>query len=342
MSQNKKYKPEWIRPLDERSPAIWGIRNGIVVSLWPSPIEAVVKEDVGGPRGLLRIGYDFMGKTHLINFIAVEPVVNGRMEFSEISPSKVDGHWGKLMWAGNSDDPGTYFPSALTRGVISNPDSLHPDIEQLNFYVFMEQFENGAHPYLKVTIRSDKAEEIGLEIFSHKGSAAMERCAVTATMGNYSRLRRLYLKSEVVDAKELYKGYTDIHFVEKEGYRAKQMITNKEGDFIVVAEPDETFTELASWPQDSAYLSLWTWRYRPFFKLSQYWRKEKARYDPSLSVRVNGRATYWSGGSNDKNRYINIPGGPAFENFELREKFFQGQKFYFGLSRKTPAEIIGQ
>jgi hypothetical protein len=79
-----------------------------------------------------------------------------------------------------------------------------------------------------------------------------------------------------------------------------------------------------------------------FLQIEPYWRKEKARYDPSLSVRVNGRATYWSGGSNDKNRYINIPGGPAFENFELREKFFQGQKFYFGLSRKTPAEIIGQ
>jgi hypothetical protein len=74
--------------------------------------------------------------------------------------------------------------------------------------------------------------------------------------------------------------------------------------------------------------------------LTQYWRKEAAGVDTSLQLRVNGRFYYWSGGSTDRSKYIRIPGGAAFENFELRENFKPGQKFYFGITRKTPAEIL--
>ena len=54
---------------------------------------------------------------------------------------------------------------------------------------------------------------------------------------------------------------------------------------------------------------------------------------------MNGRSTYWAGASNDKSRYVEIPGGPAFENFEMREEYYAGQTFYFGISRK-PIEVI--
>jgi hypothetical protein len=32
-------------------------------------------------------------------------------------------------------------------------------------------------------------------------------------------------------------------------------------------------------------------------------------------------------------------GGAAFENFELRERFHEGQVFTFGTTRKTPAQL---
>jgi hypothetical protein len=331
---------EWIRPVDRKDAAVWGIRNGIVVGLWPSTIEVGKRGSDGGPRGLLRIGYEFKGRIYHINYIAIEPVVNGEMEFSEISPSRIDNKWGKFMWAGDNENPGKFHPNALTRGTITHPDPEKPDVEQLSFYIFMEQFLNGAHPYLKVTIRSDRPEEMGLEIFDHEGSAAMERCALTATMGNYARVRLLYLKNQVVDSRELYNEYDDIDFIEKQGYPADRMLTDENGDFIVMAATNETFEELSSWPQREEYYQKWNWRYRPFFKVTQYWRKESDNYDPSLHVRVNGRARYWGGGSRNKRDYVAIPGGPSFENFELREKYYQGQKFYFGMSRKTPEEII--
>ena len=110
---------------------------------------------------------------------------------------------------------------------------------------------------------------------------------------------------------------------------------------MAVAASDETLTELASWPQQPVYMSHWGWHYRPFYTLTQYWRVASADADSaSLQVRVNGRAKYWSGDSPNSNDYIAIPNGPAFENFELRENYHRGQKFYFGLTQKTAKELI--
>ena len=331
---------QWIRPDNMLSAPVWGIHNGIVVGLWPTPVEKGGPGNDGGPRGLLRIGYEYMGTVYLINYIAVEPVVNSDMEFSEVSPSRVDGKWGKFFWASDSVNNSSFTPYAGTRGVITHPDKSHPETEQLELYILMEQFLDGAHPYLKLTIRSDKPGELGIQIFNHDKSAAMERCALTATMGNYSRLRLLYLKDKVIDSRKLYAGYDGIDFMEKEPYPNSQMLKTKNGDPIVIAESNESFNELASWPQQPAYLAKWGWRYRPFYKLTQYWRVDSGEYDPSLQVRVNGRAKYWGAESTDKKKYTDVPGGPAFENFELRENYHPGQHFYFGLTQKTAKELI--
>src|SRR3546814_6895141 len=97
----------------------------------------------------------------MLNFSSVEPVVNGTMEFSEISPSQVDGKWGKLMWAGDHANAPAYRPFSISRGVITHPDPANPAIAELSLYLFMEQFLNGAHPYLRISIRSDRPEELG-------------------------------------------------------------------------------------------------------------------------------------------------------------------------------------
>lgn len=326
----------WILPEDENSPAVWGIQDGIVFSLWPHGVEP----KIDGPRGLIRIGHNFRGRTFMINFIAVEPVVDGEMEFSEISPSRVDGKVGKLMWAGDGDkDSGRYRPEAITRGTLTNPDPGRPEVEQLSLFIFMEKFLNGAHPYLKVTIRSDRPEEMGLEIFHHNGSSPMERCALTATMGNYSRVRHLYLKNRVIDSRELFRGYDDIHFVEEDGYPYDELLEDENGNFIAMAVSNETFSELSSWPQETRYYEKQWWRYRPFYKVTQYWRKDSSEYDPSLHLRVNGRAKYYSGGDTAPGDYVDIPGGVSFENFEMREDYYPGQKFYFGITRKAPQNM---
>ena len=172
---------QWIR----KDSTVWGIRNGIVVGFWPGAIENLKQGSNGGPRGLLRIGYDYGGVIYHINYIAIEPVVNGKIEFSEISPSSVDGKWGKFMWIKDST----------------------VSFETLSLYVYMEKFANGAHPYLKLSISKNRPEELCIEVFHHPDSAPMDRCGITATMGNYSRLRKLYLKDTVINSRQLYAGY---------------------------------------------------------------------------------------------------------------------------------------
>ncbi|MES2827642.1 MAG: hypothetical protein V4687_05800 [Bacteroidota bacterium] len=330
---------KWIRPLNSKSEAMWGINNGIVFSIWPTAVENG-KDVIGGPRGLIRVGYENKGTIYLINFLAIEPVVKGKTEYSEISPSLIDNQWGKLMWAGGSDKETAYFAGAKTRGTILHPDSRNQEIEELSVYIFMERFKSGAHPYLRLFIRSDQPEELGIEVFNHDGSTTMERCVVTATMGNYSRLRKLHLKDQIVNSLALYKGYNDIDFIEKESYGAEQLWKAGNGDLIAIAESDEDFNSLKSWPKEKSYLDRSGWLYRPNLKLSQYWRKKGSEFDSSLELRVNGRAKYWSGGSRELQNYINIPGGPSFENFELRENYKPGQKFYFGITRKAPEQFL--
>lgn len=65
---------EWIRPDQSSAPALWGIKGGIVIGLWPTAIENKEGPSSGGPRGLMRMGYEFMGKIYQLNFIAIEPL----------------------------------------------------------------------------------------------------------------------------------------------------------------------------------------------------------------------------------------------------------------------------
>jgi hypothetical protein len=329
---------EWIRPQSITDAPFWGIKNGITVSLWPAAAESARSD--GGPRGLLRIGYNYMGTNFLINFIAIEPVVDDDMEFSEVSPSAVDGKWGKFIWAADSITNNHYTGNANTRGTITHPDALHPGVEELSFYLFMEQFKNDAHPYIKISIRSDAPGELCMQVFNEENSAGMQRCALTATMGNYSRLRLLYLKNNVVDAGKLFAGYNDIDFIEKQPYSYNELLRTRDGDYIALIESNEDFAQLADWPQQPPYFLRNGWRYRPFYKLTQYWRKPLQNADSSLTVRVNGRVKYWGGESNNAADYIDIPGGAAFENFELRDNYHAGEKFVFGLSLLSAKQLI--
>ncbi len=147
----QRLTPNWIRPDDVHSPPIWGLHNGIVVGLWPASVEKAGQNAEGGPRGLLRIGYEYLGTVYLINFIAAESVVNGDMEFSEVSPSVVDGKWGKFFWAADSTDNDKFTPYANTRGDMTHPDAKHPDVEELSLYVHMEK-------YLSAPLRGDRRE----------------------------------------------------------------------------------------------------------------------------------------------------------------------------------------
>jgi hypothetical protein len=312
---------QWIRPQKPGDPLLWGRKDGIVFGLL-SPGGLL------GPRGLIRVGVisATTGKPELLNYIAIEPVVLGpgtrfsRMAFSELEPSRLDpGLRGKRLWV----DPGTSAASDSYRGDLRTLPNQNGPIERLSVQIDVERFTaNNAHVYLIASIDSDHPDELRLAVHQYNDSPALEELTVTATMGNYERLRQLWLKDRIVNSHDLYRTYTGDAFVEHENYPLDEMLRTADGDAIALCTSDEPA------PSEVPVTGAEHWRYR-LPKLTQYWRVPAHNLQPDLRIRVNGRRVYWA--SHDP-----LPGGIAFENFEVRQRYLPGQVFIFGVTGKAP------
>ena len=312
-------KNRWIRAGVNTNVPVWGFRDGIRIGLWPADIEG---RDQGGPRGLFRVGYPILNagrEPGLVNFIAVEPIVNGHRAFSELEHSTQDGKPGKPFWSGAAKPhQQTLDPGSLDRS---------DNVETLSVTIFVEPFNNGAGPVVDLTFSSDCPSEVRFTLNAAPDSASMETCILTATMGNYMRLRRLHLSDHVVRAQDLWPDYTGSGFTEDAFFPAHLIPGNTLGDMLACATSDEPNPNAV--PADPR--APW-WRYRGSFPLTQYWRKPAGTRMEDIRLRVNGRQVYWAGD-------IPIPGGLAYENFDFVESFSPGQVLVFGLSRSTPEEL---
>jgi hypothetical protein len=300
---------------------MWGVRGGLLWAVPPGGFRAA-----GGPRGLICLGYPIStnGGYSLINFIAVEPIVNGRRGFSELEMSALDQTRGKRMWAvGETNSAPVAHQPALAPGRLSRPS---PGVEQLDVTVRVESFDNGARVRLVVSQRTDTPDEIQLAIYAEPGSAPLDYCILTATMGNQARTRLLWLKDEVVSSLRLYPEHRGEDFAPHRIYPLDRLGCSASGDVLVAVTTDEANpASVYPFPGRQA------WHYGGC-KVTQYWKKPHGTAAKDLHAAVNARYTYWQ-------TRRPIPGGVAFENFELRERFHDGQAFIFGITRQTPAQL---
>jgi hypothetical protein len=313
----------WIQPHAPGDPLLWGRKDGIVFGL-PSP------GGLRGPRGLIRVGVisPTTGKPELLNYIAIEPVTLGpgsrmsRMAFSELEPSRLDpGEHGKRLWVDLSSYDKSNVPSGTLETFPGNRDN--PAIERLSVQIDVERFSvNGAHVHVLASIDSDHPDELRLSVFADNDSPAIEELALTATMGNFERLRRLWLHRCVVDSREVMGAYTGTAFDDPPNYPLRDMLRTGDGDAIVFATTNEND------PSSFAGTPSGHW-HDPLPKLTQYWRIAAHEIQPDLRVRVNGRRVYWA--SKDP-----VPGGIAYENFDVRQRYIPGQTFIFGITPKNP------
>src|ERR1700722_15966646 len=315
---------DWIRPQHPGDPLIWGRRDGIVFGL---PCTGGMK----GPRGLIRVGVVPPGGGTPQGFtdFAIEPVVAGpgsrssRMAFSELEASVLDpGERGKRLWVAPVADAS----SEAWRGDLRTLHVGHATVERLSVRVDVEPYTaNGADVYLVVSIDSDHPEELRISVFGKSDSRPLDELTVTATMGNYERLRLLWLKDRVVDSRKLFSSYEGDAFVELNSYAMDLMLRSRDGDAIVYAtssEPD---------PQTTAGNNTAHWPYL-LPRFTQYWRIPAHDLEPDLRVRVNARRVYWQS-------KVPVLGGIAFENFEVRERYVPGQTFVFGISQQQPRQL---
>ncbi len=312
----------WVRPAHPGDPLTWGRRDGVVFGL-DSP------GGIRGPRGLIRVGpwSDGNLQNELLNFIAVEPVVKGpgsrfdRMAFSELEMSQLDpGKRGKRM---------TVDASGNADALAGRLETLHAGkvtVERLSVRIDVERYTaNGAHVFLLVSIDSDRPSEIRLQAFAEPDSPPLEELTLTATMGNYERLRLLWLKEATVSSRQLFGDYLGTAFVEGSSFPLADLLRNTDGDAVVYATTDEPD------PGKTAGNDTNHWPYT-LPKLTQYWRVPGSEVQPDLRLRVNARRVYWASTAP-------VLDGIAFENFELRQRFVPGQSFIFGLSPAEPATL---
>lgn len=303
----------WIRPAagDQPGPALWGHRDGLRVGL----------PNGRGPSGLLYLYYPEIVKSpdRVFNFIAVEPIVKGARGLSELEPSALDSHNGKRIWSGDKPDFAPRDPKQPARGVVTDYGST----SSLAVYLMVEPFQNGARVHLRLTFRSDRPGEVGLETFASPDCAGMSHCVLTATMGNYARLRDLWLSRRVVRAGELWPDYTAVDFAPARDFHLDELWRNKRGGVLVAATPSEANPAETTAPGHWNYRGAWA---------TQYWRLEPDEVTASTFARVNGRYVYWR----SKNP---VPGGIAFENFEIERHFRTGEQSVFGATTQTVEKL---
>lgn len=307
----------WIHPTGAGGgEPVWGLENGIRVGLWPT----------GGPRGLIRVYAPYVGvePPKMINFISVEPVAGGARGQSELETGLESGRRGlEFRTADTLEEAATHprDPSRPAAGRIETIDGR----ETLTFFIVPEPFRNGARPILQALLRKDRPHEVTFRVFAAPESAPMKACVLSATMGNYARLRRLWLRNEVVEASTVWPVFEPdrLGFAPWRVWPRDRLL--RKGDALVVAvTPNEADPESAEYdPQVNAH---WRYQGRP---ATQYWRTADAA---GARAQVNGRVTYW--GSDAP-----IPGGVAYENFEVEAPFRAGQEFTFGITLDPPERL---
>ncbi len=310
-----EHSDKWIRPSAVAGAApVWGFKDGIRVSICP------------GPRGLISIHAPYLKyqEQNVLQFIAMEPIVKDglRRGFSELEYSSMDGKQGKHIWSSDTD----VLPLDLdmpAAGVIE----MEKGVETLTINLFCEKFENGAEVYVKIKFTEGKPYQFEITPCVTGNSADLDRYVLTATMCNKPRLRNLYLDNGITLAStDIWPEYKGINFTDHFHVSPANMVKDNKGGVWLIAASDEEDTTKATYDEGTAG----HWKYDGI-RGTQYWHTA----NPSDALRgvVNGRYTYWASENP-------IPGGIAFENFEMTEPYEPGQSYIFGISPQSPEELI--
>ena len=187
----------------------WGLAKGIQLGLWPSG---------GGPRGLIRVYTPYLENPPgmVINYLAIEPGRGKVRGFSELEASGLDDTQGKRIWSADTLEAGITprLPWEPAEGETAKVRVAHKLLraKELLVWFFVEPFEGGQRIAVQAVFRKDRPHEVALCVHALPRSSPFDACILTATMGNYARLRRLHLAGADVTAGQLWPAYREAHF----------------------------------------------------------------------------------------------------------------------------------
>lgn len=296
---------QWVRP-SPGGPPLWGHRDGMLVGLPP----------LVGPRGLLRVYTPYLGHApdRMINYVAIEPRPRGRWRrgYSELERSRLDGEPGLRLWTGDPDDPDA-DPGAV---------EVLDGVEHLSVVVGCERFAGGAEVDVRVRFRADRPHEVELAAAARPGSVRLATCVLSATMGNYARLRTLRLLDGPVRAGGLWPRHRSSRFTRRARFGLSRLPRDPDGSAVVTVVGDEPAPEQAEYAPGVA--AHWHWYGS---RAEQSWVVPDP--DRRLVAAVNGRVRYWASRAP-------IPGGVAFENVEVVEPYRPLRPLRFRVEPRDP------
>jgi hypothetical protein len=290
----------------EADTPVWGHRDGLRIGLSPTP----------GPRGLIRIYAPYLQQDfpRVVNFISIEPSVHGQLgrDQSELQMSRDrPGRRGLSFWATNAiDAPRAERPAS---GIIDTDDSV------LRVFIHTEPFENGARPIIECLFRKTDPYEVELVTHAADESAPMTSCVLSATMGSFGLLRKIHLADgRIESAQQLWANepLDRLGFLPWRTWSSDELQTTSNGRYHVKMSTDAR--DPSKVRHDPNVAPHWIYIGQ---KAVHYWR---VGADSNPTAAVNGRRTYWMSQSP-------IPGGTAFENFEIRTAYRPGAKLWFGV-----------
>lgn len=289
----------WILPENNDNNYVWGIANGIAFGVQKNSKPPQMDNAPGGTwaPGLIYVMFtDETGKTYFFNYLGFSILGKNGLDQSEAEK------------------------------IVFTPVSTKAEGDILTVVFETSNFDKNKIP-LNVALKIDKNKPREIEISTSnpmQDSKPVIYIHVSATAGNLGRIRDLYLRDEVVNSKDLYAGEQPGNgcFYAIKLFDLDRLKADSSG-IIVYAGNDE-----------SGWVGEWGSDVAPYYnkpKFYQYWRKYSGSYKPDLIVTVNGRDHYFSGFINPCNGK-EVSGGVAYENFDMLEKYYDGQKFWFGYS----------
>lgn len=314
---------KWIVPKQDDHMPLWGIKDGIVVGIFPARVS--FGDYFGGPRGLLRIGFEHNGVLSFVNFMAITTLQNeGRRvisQGSEMMKSPSDGKQGIQFFAypvDYLDHPERYksIPDhQLTAHVRTRNGS-----KILEWGIKSERFPDGQEIFIILRIDEKRFNEVEFECYVIRGEGKVDSLVLTSTFGNITRLRDAYLVGGRVNARDLFPENYGSGFSPLEYFNLRKIPKDNNGDLIFACGPDEERP----------------WETPPYphgVKLIQYYRKAKGTWGNELTASVNGRTRFWKSTRS-------IPNGVSYENMAIIEDYKKGMKFSYGFYRGSMSRLL--
>jgi hypothetical protein len=205
---------------------------------------------------------------------------------------------------------------------------LSEDGKTLRLFVHPEPFSNRARPVIEIRFDAPHANRIGFRVHTASESTGMTECVLSAMSGSFADLRQLHFADgHVKTTKQMFESWPDESKLTDKERSPWQTFSGEQFPLV----DDGTLRQIRLTSDVSDYSTLkyagavsTGWQYKAL-PSEQSWL---CAAETPFTVALRARKSFRNGNGP-------IPGGPAFEDFELRTRLQPNQWIWYEVLPKT-------